>query len=246
MKVLEYAEQSLDRHRRLVEQGVGEEEKPTLFTKIYKAQEAGEITFREIRDNSVSYIVAGSDTTALSLTYLVWAVLSNPSVKAELLEEVQAMDEDSSEMQLREAKYLKWTIDETLRLYGAAQSSLPRVVPPGGAMICDRWFEGGTIVACQAYSMHRDPAAFPDPMRFNPRRWENLTKEMRDAFCPFGGGARVCIGLHLARMEMRQAAFRLFRAFPAAELASPDDDMEAETYFVSSPTARRCLISCSG
>lgn len=189
LDMLSYAEESLARHRRLVEEDP-DNVKPTLFTKLFKAKEAGDLTFTEIRDNAVSYIVAGSDTTAVTLTFLVWAVLQHPEIKRELLAELNSLPDGVTESQLREAPFLSWTIEETLRLYGAAQSGLPRIVPPGGQELAGHWFGGGETVAAQAYSMHRNAAIFEGPDKFEPRRWENPTKEMKDAFVPFGGGAR--------------------------------------------------------
>lgn len=62
---------------------------------------------------------------------------------------------------------------------------------------------------------------------------------------PLLTGRTVCIGLHLARMELRLGAFHFFRAFPEANVADPSDDMSLETYFVLAPKAHRFLVkSC--
>jgi cytochrome P450 len=102
---------------------------------------------------------------------------------------------------------------------------------------------------------------------FNPSRWEAPTKEMREAWMPFGGGARstsslltlgcivlltilsVCIGLHLAQMELRIATARFFRAYPNAQISTldefGDEDMEQVIYFLMFPKNKRCLIQAS-
>ena len=82
-------------------------------------------------------------------------------------------------------------IEETLRLYPAVPSGLPRVVPPEGATFRGVWLPGGTTVLTQAYSLHRDPVAFPDAETFDPSRWEHPTQAMKECFYPFGGEA-VC------------------------------------------------------
>ncbi|PHH68563.1 hypothetical protein CDD83_6043 [Cordyceps sp. RAO-2017] len=104
----------------------------------------------------------------------------------------------------------------------------------------------GTVVAAQAFTLHRDPAVFPAPDDFDPDRWEAPTKAMADAYMPFGRGPRICIGQHLALMELRTAVAHFYLAFPDARVSTregmSDDDMDEENYFVMSPRGKRCLI----
>jgi cytochrome P450 len=184
------AEESLARHQRL-ELADPTAAKTTLFSKLYKAEEDEQLSPKEMRDNAMSYIVAGSDTTSNTLTYLVWAVCRHPHVKAALLKELATLPSDGfGDQELKQLRYLNCVIDETLRIYGAAASALPRVVPRGGACLAGHWLGEGTTVSSQAYTLHRDPAAFPQPEVFDPSRWEAPTKAMKDAFFAFGGGAR--------------------------------------------------------
>ena len=164
--------------------------KPTLFTKLFKAQDEDRLDFDEIRDTAQVYIVAGSDTTAHTLTYLVWAVCRNVGIRDRLVREVQVLPSDFSDRELSQLSYHGHVIDEALRLYCAAPSGLPRTVPPEGARLAGYWIPGGIAVCSQAYSLHRDPEIFPQPDVFNPSRWGDATRPMREAFMPFGGGAR--------------------------------------------------------
>ena len=193
MRAYRDAEESVARYRRL-EQADPTTAKPTLFSKLYQASEDDQLSLQETRDNAMAYMVAGSDTTSNSLTYLVWAVCKHPHVKATLLQELATSlpsdDDGFGDRELKQLPYLNAVIDETLRIYGAAASALPRVVPPGGASLAGYWLEGGTTVSSQAYSLHRDPVTFPRPEVFDPSRWEAPTKAMKDAFFAFGGGAR--------------------------------------------------------
>jgi cytochrome P450 len=193
MRAYRDAEESVARHQRL-EQADPTTAKPTLFSKLYQASEDDQLSLQETRDNAMAYLVAGSDTTSNSLTYLVWAVCRHPHVKAALLQELAASlpsdDDGFGDRELKQLPYLNAVIDETLRIYGAAASALPRVVPPGGASLAGYWLEGGTTVSSQAYSLHRDPVTFPRPEVFDPSRWEAPTRAMKDAFFAFGGGAR--------------------------------------------------------
>ncbi|PNY23763.1 sterigmatocystin biosynthesis P450 monooxygenase [Tolypocladium capitatum] len=239
-----YATQSLERYQGLV--AANPDLVPqTLFTKLFQAGEDG-MAFNEIRDEAQAYIVAGSDTTATSLTYLTWAVCRNPGLREALVEELRTLPEGYAEAQLRDLPFLNMVIDETLRLYGAAPAILPRSVPPGGAELAGYRFQEGDVVSTQAYSMHRDPVIFPRPDEFIPTRWASPTKLMKDSFMPFGRGPRVCIGMHLALIELRLAVARFFLAFPEARMSSAegmcDEDMEPSVYFLQVPSGGRCLV----
>lgn len=187
----EYATQSLGRHVKLVEEQ-GDEAKPTLLSKLYRARdnEADTLPFEELLQDAMAYIVAGSDTTANTLTYLVWTVCKHPEIKKKLLADLSGVPDDFSDQDLKKLPYLECVVQETLRLYSAAPSGLPRLVPPGGATMSGHYIPGGYTVSAQAYSMHRNPAVYPDPLKYEPERWEKPTKAMKDAFVPFGGGSR--------------------------------------------------------
>lgn len=108
-------------------------------------------------------IIAGSGTTAVSLTYAVWAVMSHPAVRIKLEEEVSSLPEDYDDTILAELPYLKAVITETLRLYGSAPGALPRTPPAKGIQIQEFHIPASVTVTTQSYTMHREPSIFPDP-----------------------------------------------------------------------------------
>ncbi|KAI5919198.1 cytochrome P450 [Camillea tinctor] len=244
-----YATQSLARHRSLAAANA-DAAPPTLLSKLYLAGGADELTPDEVRDNAQAYIVAGSDTTSNTLTYLVWSICRDAerggNIRERLLASLAHLPPDFGDEDLRGVAYLEHVVDETLRLYPAVPAPLPRVVPPGGAELAGYLVPEGYVVSAQARSLHLNPEAFPEPERFAPERWEHATKAMRDSFMPFGGGSRICIGLHLARIELRLATARFFRAFPNATVSTAsgmsDADMVPEEYFLIVPKGHRCLI----
>ncbi|KAI8626564.1 cytochrome P450 [Xylariaceae sp. FL1651] len=245
IRIRKYAAQSLQRHRDIVEKE-GPDARPTVFTKVYKAAGDEQLTPDEVHNNAQAYIVAGSDTTSNSLDYLVWAVCRNPEIKARLLKELEVLPEDFTYEDLRHVPYLDHVIDETLRRYPTAPSGMPREVPAGGVELCGYHIPAGYTVATQNYSLHLNPIAFPDPEKFDPLRWENPTQKMKDSFMPFGAGSRVCIGLHLARIELRLGTARFFKAFPNANVSTlegmSDADMFPKLFFLTNPQGHRCLM----
>ncbi|KAH8703985.1 putative cytochrome P450 [Talaromyces proteolyticus] len=242
-RIFMHARQAIGRYKTMLESGVST--RKTLFTNILKGGPDG-LTELEIIQEACGYIVAGSDTTAITLTYLVWSVCKNPSIRDKLVEEVKALPEDFSEEHVRDLPYLNQVINEALRIHSAVPSALPRKVPPEGAKLAGYQIPGGTTVSTQAYTLHRDPDLFPIAESFNPARWENPTKDMKHGFMPFGGGSRICIGMHLAWMELLLGATLFFRTFPNAKVSIRegmcDEDMVMNMYLLVSPVARRCLI----
>lgn len=189
MKMVKYATESLQRYQRLVEENP-EKPLPTLFTKLFRGEEEEVMTFKEILNSAMTYIVAGTDTTAVAMTYIVWNVCKNPEVRNRLLRELRKLPEGYHDHDLQKIPYLSQVVDETLRLNPPAPSALPRIVPPEGATFGGHYLPGGSTVCTQAWSLHMNPEIFPDPERFNPSRWDTPTREMKDSLMPFGGGSR--------------------------------------------------------
>jgi cytochrome P450 len=107
--------------------------------------------------------VAGSGTTAVTLSYAVWAILSHPAVRGKLEDELARIPEDYDDVLLEKLPYLNAVIVETLRLYGSAPGALPRITPAQGINVQDRFVPGGVTLTTQSYTMHRDRSIFPQP-----------------------------------------------------------------------------------
>ena len=78
------------------------------------------------------------------------------------------------------------------------------------------------------YCIHRDETVFPDPETWNPDRWSNASKQINEANFSFGGGTRVCLGMHVAKMQIRMATVAILKAFGDAELAYGLNGFRAE------------------
>jgi cytochrome P450 len=140
-----------------------------LFGQMLAATDSGDkvsLTDKDIREEAGNLIVAGSDTTAITLTYLIWAVLKQPSLQARLEDEIAHLNAELSTAELEAAPVLNSVIEETLRLYGAAPGALPRTVPDRGTIISGYHIPGGVEVSTQAFTNHRDPLVFPEPLRY--------------------------------------------------------------------------------
>ncbi|EXJ89646.1 hypothetical protein A1O3_02713 [Capronia epimyces CBS 606.96] len=220
-----------------------------IFSNIAAEAEKGERTGLDEEDvliEASGVIIAASDTTAITLTYLVWAVLSRPLLQKALEDEVDRLPDDFGDADLEKLPLLRAVIDETLRLYGAAPGGLPRSVPADGALMHGYFFPGGTTVTTQAWSLHRDPELFPNPLEFSPSRWLNdeVSPAAKKIYHPFGAGARSCLGVNFASMMLRLATAEFFRKCKGAQLASSttDESMTPENYFLIAPKSHKCEI----
>jgi cytochrome P450 len=161
---------------------------------------------QQIRDDLVSVYGAASESTAMTLTWL-WPLLnSHPDVAAELYAEIDAVVGGGPVHpgHVPQLVYTRMVLQELLRLYPAGWI-FPRMtvrdVELGGVTI-----KAGSQVLISPYATHRLPSLWPDPDRFDPRRFaaETLPRAARRpkyAYFPFGGGPHQCLGQHLFFVE---------------------------------------------
>jgi len=135
----------------------------TLFSKMYPEDGTQPFSDDLMADEASNIIIAGTDTTAMTLTYLVYEVLQNPGIKTKLLKELEPCSADPRLGELEEKQYLNNVIQETLRLHSAVPASLPRTVPAEGAVFGGYHIPAGYTVSTQAYTLHRNPHVWADP-----------------------------------------------------------------------------------
>jgi cytochrome P450 len=125
----------------------------------------------------LSNVIAGSDTTAISLSSIMYHLLHFPEVLEKLRREVEGFTAQglcSSQVTFKESQempYLQAVMKEALRMHSATGLPLWRVVPAGGAEICGRFFPAGTTVGVNTWVAHYDEKIFPNAKRFKPERW---------------------------------------------------------------------------
>ncbi|KAF9223441.1 cytochrome P450 [Gyrodon lividus] len=218
-------------------------------------------TFGEVASDGVLAIVAGSDTTATTLSSLFWALLDNPTAYRRLQEEIDHYyppGEDAlSTAHHQQMNYLSAVINETLRLFPPVLSGSQRgaLKGSGGKHAGLYFMPEGTSAFVHTYSLHRDPRNFsPMPDTFWPERW--LSAEERKsfgypdpndldkapfvhniaAFVPFSFGPANCVGKNLAYQEMRTVVCMMmqrlnFRFVDGYDPKSWDRDLK--DYFVA-------------
>jgi cytochrome P450 len=162
------------------------------------------MTDKQLRDELMTLILAGHETTANTLSWTWYLLSQNPEVEERLISELATnLDGRSPKIEdLPTLRYADQVIKESMRLYP------PVWTLEGRRAIQDLEIGGyhvpcGTIMLLSPWLAHRDKRYFVEPERFNPSRWsEAFSKSLpRYAYFPFGGGPRLCIGQSFATME---------------------------------------------
>jgi cytochrome P450 len=147
---------------------------------------------QELRDELMTLLVAGHETTASELAWAFETLARTPRVLARLTDEIDAGDDD---------EYLTATINEVLRRRPVLPNAEPRLTKQ--PFRTSHWhYPEGAVLACHAYLVHHDPAVYPDPYAFRPERFIDEPPGTY-TFLPFGGGRRRCIGASFAIFEMK-------------------------------------------
>jgi cytochrome P450 len=176
-----------------------------LLSMLLHARDEGgrPLSFRQVRDEVMTLLLAGHETTALALCWTFYLLARNPCVVDKLATEIaDVLGEDAPSVRhLGRLPYAEKVVRESMRLYPPA-FAIARVAARDCEIGGYRVPRGASVVMSQ-WVMHRDPRFFEDPESFNPERWSaEFTAQLpRFAYFPFGGGPRVCIGASFAMME---------------------------------------------
>ncbi|MDB9456875.1 cytochrome P450 [Dolichospermum circinale CS-545/17] len=159
------------------------------------------MTDAELRDELMTLLVAGHETTATAISWAFYWIHKFPEVKEKLLAELDSLGENYDSNTVFKLPYLTAVCNETLRICPVGMLTFPRRVKTP-ISLCGYQLEPGTIVMGSIYLAHHREDTYPEHEKFRPERF--LERQFSPyEFLPFGGGARRCIGLAFAQMEMK-------------------------------------------
>lgn len=166
--------------------------------------EAGDqLSNQDLRDELMTLLVAGHETTATSLTWAMYWIQSLPAVKQKLITELASLSASNDVEQMLKLPYLEAVCNETLRIHPVAMLTFPRRVEKP-IELCGHHFEPGALLMGCIYLLHHREDLYPEPQQFRPERFIERQFSPYE-FMPFGGGVRRCIGAALAKYEMKIA-----------------------------------------
>jgi cytochrome P450 len=201
---------------------VGERQDILSLLTLARFEDGAEMESNEIRDQLLTLLLAGHETTATALAWTVDLLLRNPRVLQRLAEEV---DTDSGD------RYLRAVIQESLRLR-------PVVPLAGRRLASELRVDGytlapGTDVTPAIWLTHTRPDLYPEPLAFSPERFLEQAPTTY-GWVPFGGGVRRCLGAAFAEMEMRVVLSAILRERLLSP-ASPDAERPTRRNVTLSP-----------
>ena len=189
-----------------------------LLTNLLEArdQETGAgMSDEQLKHELLTLILAGHETTANALSFAFWLLAQNPDVVAELRREVETVlgDRAPTLADIPRLAYTQQVVEESMRLYPPVWAFERQALQDD--VIAGYQVPKGTIVGVSPYVLHRRPELFPDPLRFDPSRFDKAKVKERNkhAYLPFGGGPRTCIGNMFALMEMQIVLAMAVRCF---------------------------------
>jgi len=160
---------------------------------------------KQIRDQLFTLFFAGQDTTANAILWTLYHLAKYPDVQNKVRKEVSVLWENPCEASsinaenIEQMQYLNAVIDESMRLYPpvyAAYRDVKEETEIGGYQL-----KKNTLIILSMYVTHRHPELWVNPDEFNPERFINK-KTKGFSFYPYGGGKRICLGMHLAKLEI--------------------------------------------
>ncbi|MBD2292941.1 cytochrome P450 [Anabaena sphaerica FACHB-251] len=158
---------------------------------------------KQIRDELITLLIAGHETTALALSWTWYLLSQHPDIEQKLQTELQTVlaGRTPTFADLPKLIYTERVITEVMRLYPPVWAMSRQVVED--CEVAGYPLRAGDGIVMSQWVMHRDPRYFDQPEIFNPDRWENdLAKKLPTfAYFPFAGGPRICIGQSFAKME---------------------------------------------
>lgn len=178
----------------------------------------------ELRDNLLTFIVAGHETTALTLSWSMYLMAFDQDAQARAREEAQSVLQGRAATgdDVANLPFIRQIIDEALRLY-----------PPAGIIsrtamkkdtLCDREILPGDTVMVPIYALHRNELLWDEPNSFKPERFADRKSVARYAYLPFGDGPRICIGASFALQEAVIILATLLSKFKFAPIEGRDPE----------------------
>ncbi len=191
-----YAEIS---ERRTINHNLGEDILSLLMSA--RDQSGEKMTDKELRDQLVSLLLLGYETTSGVLAWLFYMIHSHSEVKEKLIQELQSLNKATSVETITQLPYLSAVCAETMRLHPIALICTPRMTIDKVEVAGEKFNSGTVLVPC-IYLAHRRETTYQQPDQFIPERFLNQ-KFSPFEYLPFGGGYRGCIGSAFAVYEMK-------------------------------------------
>ncbi|SDZ88588.1 Cytochrome P450 [Haloplanus vescus] len=217
------SEDIIDRRRDLLAEG---DDDVNLVTMLLRAADDPDVDYppNQIRDEVATFLIAGHETTALSLTYTLALLSWHPECRERVRDEAAALNSDSpTHDDLSSLPYTQRVYREALRLYPPAWATFRRASRP--VRLGDYRVPEGAAVVMPQWSIQRSGRHFEAPTTFDPDRWERRSPTDTPAYFPFSTGPHACVGRNFALSGATLTLARLVREFDIEVAEDALDDL---------------------
>ena len=203
-----------------------------IFSTLLSArhEDESQMSAQELRDELMTALVAGHETTASQLAWALERLSREPEIQARLRDEVDAGESED---------YLNATITEILRMRPVLPNAEPRLTKRE-VEINGVAYPPGVVLLASAYMVHHDPSIYPEPRVFRPERFLGVTPGTY-TWLPFGGGRRRCLGASFALEEMRIALRAVMQRYELAP-AGPRGETARRRSITFSPSRSATVV----
>jgi len=221
----------IERRRNATQQG---EPQTDLLAMMLAAEDdegdGGSMTSQQARDESVSLLLAGNETTATALKWTVYLLARHPEMQDRVAREIASVAGDGplKYEDVRKLTYTAMAFQESMRLYPPAYFTSRQAIEP--VIVGGYELPRGAMAHLPIYVPHRDERWFDQPDEFRPERFDEAKDDIpRCAYLPFGAGPRACIGKNFAMMEGVLVLATILRRHSVVwDNAQPDPVAEAQ------------------
>jgi cytochrome P450 len=191
-------------------------DRDTLLDLLLRTYEESVFTAEDVRDEIITFLLAGAETVAVTLTWMWYLLDRNPEVRQAMIAEIrESIGTDTpTAADVRRLPLTKAIVDETMRIYPPIWLMSRTAVSDDA--FGDRDIPAGSLVLMSPYLNHRDERWWDHPATFDPARFVGRSDRPRLTYLPFGAGRRMCIGAGLGTMQTILTAVMTIQRFHAS------------------------------
>jgi cytochrome P450 len=200
----------IDQHRLAQKTGQPDRDLLSMLLRVRDEATSGGFTDEQLRNETITLLLAGHETTANALTWTFYLLSQHPGAESRLQEEISNVLGGRAPMleDLPRLAFTKRVIKESMRLYPPIWIIERRVIASDVVGGCH--LPSGSAVVIAPYALHRHPVFWERPEAFDPERFAGRTPQ---AYIPFGAGPRGCIGIEFAMLEAQLIATMVAQSF---------------------------------
>lgn len=221
----------------------GEFEPIGLFALMLNEYNEGRVTRKDIRDQLFNFLLAGFETTATAISWLLYNIASQPNLQLLLKDELKATASASDEY-LKQPTLLQLAIKESLRLYAPVWSTARVAVSDD--VIGGKFIKAKSVVVVNSYALHRHKEFWPSGDKFDITNFEKDNfKGKTFAYIPYSQGKRICLGMALADYQIQTITSALLKAFNFETVSNKAPEIKANIIIKASPSLQLKISKAS-